>query len=132
MGALLPVRPVISRPCRSCPAALNSPALPGRRRRRPSLVVMGAPTVAEQQLRSRARELRRLARRLADSEATQLHQRAGADTWVGPTAQRCLDELYAVRRHLLQAHDDLVTAATGLDRKADQLAAAHPSPPRWS
>ncbi len=71
------------------------------------------------QLRERARSLRRLAADIRDCAATQLWRRAGTDTWVGPVAHGCLDELIAMRRRLVAAGDDLDARARRLEVDAD-------------
>lgn len=79
-------------------------------------------TVAEAEpFRRRAAALRRSAAMLHASRAAELGQRAGADTWVGPTPQRCGDDLLQIRRLLREAHDDLAGAARALDHEADRI-----------
>ncbi len=79
---------------------------------------------AASQLRDRAATLRRTAKRLDDADASVLFRRAGTDTWLGPTPQRCLDDLVAMRSQLVGAADDLRTRAGRLEQQAIQLDAA--------
>ena len=72
-------------------------------------------------LRVRARALRQVARRIGASPALTVHRLAGPETWVGPTAQSCLDELLAMRRRLESNQHTLDDAARRLDRYADEL-----------
>lgn len=81
-------------------------------------------TSPAEQLRARARSLRRLATQLNGAAALTLHQRAGEDAWIGPVADHCRDDLHAVRREIHAAHDDLITAARNLDRQAVEADAA--------
>jgi len=85
-----------------------------------------------QQLRLRAAGLRGLARQLQSLRALTLYADAGADTWVGPSPQRCADDLMARRSELLQHADDLAQAARRMERQADELdaQAAAPGAPR--
>jgi hypothetical protein len=76
------------------------------------------------QLRERAAALRRLAHAIEDADAVTLHRRATTDTWIGPTPQRCHDDLVAARTSLLGAAADVRSAAFRLDRLARQLDAA--------
>jgi hypothetical protein len=85
----------------------------------------GMPTSSAEQLRTRARALRQLAARVSVCTGLTLHQRAGDDTWIGPTASRCRDDLLTVRRELLTAHDELIAAARRLERQATELEVAH-------
>jgi hypothetical protein len=87
----------------------------------PSLPGTGATAA---QLRERARSLRRLATAARDGTAAQLWRRAGADTWVGPLPQACLDDLVAMRRRLLTVADDLDLHARRLEIDADQAEVA--------
>ena len=63
----------------------------------------------------RAAHLRRLAREMESLRLLDLHRRAGPETWVGPTAQRCLDELLLQRRAILAAAESLRIAARRLE-----------------
>jgi len=63
----------------------------------------------------RAATLRRLAREMEALRVLDVHRRAGPDTWVGPTAQCCLDELLLHRRAILAAADSLRAAARRLE-----------------
>ncbi|CAB4893032.1 unannotated protein [freshwater metagenome] len=71
-------------------------------------------------LRGRAHQLRRTAGAIDDSGADGLYRRAGVDTWMGPTAARCLDELTTARRQLHEAAEALRRTARQLDQRADQ------------
>ena len=79
---------------------------------------------AASQLRDRAATLRRTAKRIDDADANLLFRRAGTDTWLGPTPQRCFDDLVAMRTQLKGAADDLRTRASRLEQQASQLDAA--------
>jgi len=81
------------------------------------------PSTPAQQLRLRAVGLRALARRLQVLRVLTLHLDAGPDTWVGPSPQRCTDDLRARRTVLLHHADDLEQAARRLERQATQLEA---------
>jgi hypothetical protein len=74
-------------------------------------------------LRARAEDLRRFARTLENVRMTNAYSAAGDDTWVGPTAQACADDLRRLARQLLLRCDELRTAARRLDRAADAIAA---------
>jgi hypothetical protein len=76
------------------------------------------------ELRHRARVLRLVAAQLGACTVNDLPIRGAADTWIGPTPQLCLDDLTSLRRRLRQAQDDLVSAAVGLERRADVVDAA--------
>ncbi len=47
--------------------------------------------------------------------------RSGADTWTGPVAQRCNDDLTLAQRRLGDAADALAVASWRLERQADLL-----------
>ena len=79
----------------------------------------GTSTLAEE-LRDRARELRRLAAAIDAAEATELYRRAGVATWVGPTPAQCADELASARRQLIDAAQTLRTTARRAEIRADQ------------
>lgn len=84
--------------------------------------VQGMSTAAEvEQLRARAGALRLVARRIGAGRAITAHRLAGPETWVGPLAQSCLDELVAIRRELESGARLLDDAARRLDRHADEL-----------
>ena len=72
-----------------------------------------------EQMRARARSIRRTAALLDDCDATRLASRAGDDVWIGPTPQRCHDDLVAMRATIRSAHDELIAAAARLDAQAD-------------
>ena len=80
--------------------------------------------VTPDQLRQRAGILRRLASRLDQALVLDLHQRAGDDTWIGPTPHHCHDDLCAVRASILAAGRDLQVNAAGLEQQARQHDAA--------
>jgi predicted NBD/HSP70 family sugar kinase len=80
------------------------------------------------ELRHRAHALRIVAAQLGACTVNDLPIRGGGDTWIGPTPQLCLDDLMSLRRRLRQAQDDFVTAAVGLERRADVVDAAALSP----
>jgi hypothetical protein len=82
----------------------------------------GMSTSAEiEHLRARAGDLRLVARRIGASAAATVHRLAGPDTWTGPTAQSCLDDLVAMRRQLESDQRTLDDAARRLERRADEL-----------
>ena len=78
-----------------------------------------APSAAE--LQQRAINLRHLAHRIEQLDATVLYRRAGTDTWIGPTAQRCIGELMTARTLLLQAADASRVTARKLELRAANL-----------
>ena len=82
---------------------------------------MAATSPAAEQLRGRARALRVLAQAIDDCGAITLYRRAGIDTWIGPTPQRCLDDLMLARKQLQRSADDLRDAAHRLDARAGQM-----------
>lgn len=84
---------------------------------------MTATAASAEALRARGRSIRRTAALLERIDITVLINRAGGDTWLGPTADQCLDDLACARRLLLHAGNDLRSAAQQLERQAD--AAAH-------
>ena len=57
---------------------------------------MSTATQAEQ-LRARARHVRNVSSTISSSRALTVYRLAGPETWVGPTAQACLDALLTVR-----------------------------------
>ena len=73
------------------------------------------------ELRRRAAALRGLARVIEELPLAELRRRAGPDTWVGPTADRCTAEMVALGRRCSGAADDLVRRARVLDRQADEV-----------
>jgi hypothetical protein len=75
------------------------------------------------QLRSRAAGLRALARRLHALQLLDCYRSAGADTWVGPSPQRCDDALRAIPATLRAHADALATEARRLDRVAAEIEA---------
>ena len=72
-------------------------------------------------LRARAEDLRRFARTLENARLTDAYTTAGDDTWVGPTAQACANDLRRLARQLLLRCDELRVAARRLDRAADAI-----------
>ena len=78
-------------------------------------------TAQVEQLRVRARSLRAMAATIATSRALTVYNLAGPETWVGPTAQSCLDALVAVRRQLQAQQQSLDVTARLLERRADEL-----------
>ncbi len=81
---------------------------------------MPTPAPVADVLLERARSLRRLARTIESLDAMLLYRRAGIDTWIGPTPQRCFDELLAARSTLTRAADELGRNAAQLERRAAQ------------
>ena len=77
------------------------------------------------QLAARAAALRRLATRLAECPVGGLAERAGAGTWLGPTADRCRGELSAHVRSINEAIDDLAVRAVQLDHQAANARPLH-------
>ncbi|MEP7201349.1 MAG: hypothetical protein ABI894_02010 [Ilumatobacteraceae bacterium] len=80
---------------------------------------MSAPPV--EQMRATAGRLRALAATIGTSRALTVYRRAGTDTWIGPTPQRCDDALLAVRRQLQSAQQATTDTARRLERQADTL-----------
>lgn len=80
-----------------------------------------ATTEQANKLRARADDLRRFARTLENARFTTAHTVAGDDTWVGPTAQACANDLRRLARQLLLRCDELRVAARRLDRAADAI-----------
>jgi len=78
-------------------------------------------TVQIQQLRSTAHNLRSLSKSIGRSRALTVWSLAGPDTWIGPTAQSCYDQLLTVRRQLLTDQQTLVDSAGRFERRADEL-----------
>lgn len=77
--------------------------------------------IGPEQLRARATILKRLASRVENALALDLHRRATDDTWIGPTPQHCHGELLAMRITLRDAGRDLRDGARTLELRADQL-----------
>ncbi len=75
-------------------------------------------------LRDRARRLRCLAALVHRRLLTELCRAAGDDTWRGPVAEGCRDDLVTAQRRLDRAGDDLLRRAAALERTADELDAA--------
>ncbi len=75
-------------------------------------------------LRRRAGELRSLARSIDAVSFGSLLPLADRDTFVGPTAEVCRDELAASAAALRRSVDDLRAGAGALDRRADEREAA--------
>jgi len=78
-------------------------------------------TVEIQQLRNSAHLLRSLSKSIGRSRALTVHSLAGPDTWIGPTAQSCYEQLLAMRRQLATNQLSLVDTAGRLDRRGDEL-----------
>jgi hypothetical protein len=78
-------------------------------------------TVQIQQLRNSAHLLRALSMSIGRSRAISVHALAGPDTWIGPTAQWCHDQLLAVRRQLLTNQETLLDTANRIERRANEL-----------
>jgi hypothetical protein len=78
-------------------------------------------TVDAALLRTRARTLRRLAALVQQRVLLDLCRRAGDDTWRGPLADHCRDDLRAALRRLDAEGDELVRQAQVLERRADEL-----------
>ena len=79
---------------------------------------MTASALSAAELQQRALNLRRLAHSIEQLDATVLYRRAGTDTWIGPTAQRCINELITARTLLLQAADASRVAARQLELRS--------------
>lgn len=75
------------------------------------------------QLRSRATQLRALARRLTTLRVLDCYRSAGTDTWVGPSPQLCDDALRRIPLTLRAKADSLSSEARRLDRVADEIEA---------
>lgn len=82
------------------------------------------PTTSPTELRRRALALRQSAQHLDRSGVRLLPSRAGADTWIGPTARRFLDTVEDVTRSLAAAEDDLLSTARWLEHQAVLLESA--------
>jgi hypothetical protein len=77
-------------------------------------------------LRNRAAGLRALARQLERSSLHDLVGWVGSDTWMGPSPQRCADDV-RLRSGQLRSHaTDLRARATRLEDRAHQLESAEP------
>jgi len=83
-------------------------------------------TVQIQQLRNSAHLLRSLSMSIGRSRAITVHALAGPDTWIGPTAQACHEQLLAVRRQLLTNQETLIDTANRIERRANELEALPP------
>lgn len=81
---------------------------------------MAPPSTTGNLLRERAFDLRRTASALGRTTAISLYQRSDVDTWIGPTARACYDDLSKVRTSLLDATDKLRAVAIRLELRADQ------------
>ena len=86
------------------------------------MVVTASDPVA---LTARANTLRRLAAKLADCPVGVLAERANHETWLGPTADRCREDITAHVQAINDAIADLHSRARRLD---NQAAAASPVP----
>jgi hypothetical protein len=78
---------------------------------------------ASDQLRSRASNLRALARRLNALRVLDCYRSAGSETWVGPSPQRCDDMLRRIPVTLRAEADSLSIEARRIDRLADEAEA---------
>jgi len=67
---------------------------------------------------ARAGELRRLAAQVEALRLLDLHRWAGDETWIGPVAWQCREQLLAHRRLLLFAADGLRAAARRVEQGA--------------
>lgn len=76
------------------------------------------------QLRGRAAHLRTLAYQMQHTPSMTLQTHATVDTWLGPSAQRCNENLATAQRAAHLAIDDLGDRAWRFDRQADELEAA--------
>lgn len=74
--------------------------------------------------RRRAAHLRSLATQLGTTPSLSLHLHAGVDTWYGPRAEACANDLALAQQAVRHAVDDLRTQAFAFDRRADELEAA--------
>lgn len=74
--------------------------------------------------RRRATHLRTLAHEMTHTPAMTLHTHATVDTWQGPCADACTNDLVAAQRAVHVAVDDLGDQAWRFDRHADDLEAA--------
>jgi len=75
-----------------------------------------------EQLRARARAVRRSASALGSLDTDGLVVRADESTWCGPTPQRCYDELMALRSTLRSTVDEMIEVARHLEAQADVAA----------
>jgi len=80
-------------------------------------------------LRARAATIRSVAKTLDAAKLLDLHRRAGADVWLGPTPTLCHDNLVQMRSLITGAASDLRTAARNLELRADLLAQTQVSVP---
>lgn len=78
-------------------------------------------TVDAELLRTRARTLRRLAALVQQRVLLDLCRRAGDDTWRGPLADHCRDDLRSALRRLDAEGDELLRQAQVLERRAEEL-----------
>lgn len=74
--------------------------------------------------RRRAAHLRTLAQQLTHSPSMSLQSHSTVDTWQGPRAQECNDDLASAQRAVHLAIDDLGDQAWRFERTADELEAA--------
>ena len=79
------------------------------------------PTVDADLLRTRARTLRHLAALVQQRVLLDLCRRAGDDTWRGPMAEQCRDDLRRSLQRLDTDGDELLRQAAVLERRADDL-----------
>lgn len=76
------------------------------------------------QYRRRATHLRTLASQMQHTPSMTLQTHATVDTWHGPCAQECNQNLATAQRAVHFAIDDLDSRAWRFDRDADELEAA--------
>jgi len=74
--------------------------------------------------RQRATHLRTLAAQMVHTPAMSLHVHAGVDTWHGPRADACIDQLRRAQQQVHRAADELDARALRLEREAEALEAA--------
>lgn len=74
--------------------------------------------------RNRAAHLRTLAHQMLHTPSMTLQSHATVDTWHGPCAQECAENLATAQRAVHLAIDDLGDRAWRFDRHADDLEAA--------
>lgn len=74
-----------------------------------------------ERLRQRAITLRHFADDMQHAWALALGPPAGHDTWIGPTADACRDDLTDVYHRLLDAAADVVATAHWFERRAEAM-----------
>ena len=73
------------------------------------------------QLRDRAQRLRQMSSALEHTPLLGLDRHAGIDTWRGPRADDCVNQLRSVQARIQRAADDLRRHAWTFERRADEL-----------